>query len=170
MFPYERVIIVGNSGAGKSTLARQMGERFGLPVVHLDKLFWLPDWVERDLDEFDKLLTAELKKPRWIIDGNYFRTIDMRLSYADAAIMLDFPTEECWRNAQKRGEMYRGKTRPDMTDGCIERIDDSFREWIFGFNSTQRDKTLSRLQQSGKPYFVFGSRSDVAEWLDSFDK
>ncbi len=55
MFPYNRVIIVGNSGSGKSTLAREMGERFGLPVVHLDKLFWLPNWIERSAADIDKL-------------------------------------------------------------------------------------------------------------------
>ena len=55
MFPYNRVIIVGNSGSGKSTLAREMGERLGLPVVHLDKLFWLPNWIESSAADVDKL-------------------------------------------------------------------------------------------------------------------
>ncbi len=55
MFPYNRVIIVGNSGSGKSTLAREMGERLGLPVVHLDKLFWLPNWIGRSAADVDKL-------------------------------------------------------------------------------------------------------------------
>lgn len=168
MFPYKRVIIVGNSGSGKSTLAREMGERFGLPVVHLDKLFWLPNWIERSDADFDKLLAIELNKPHWIMDGNYCRTVEFRLAFADAAIMLDLPPQLCLNNAEKRAQMYSGKTRPDITDGCVERMDDDFRDWILNYNNTQRDNTLRRIEQSGKPFLIFDSWDSVTKWLDSF--
>ena len=90
-FKYKRIIIIGNGGAGKSTLARALGDRLGLPVVHLDKLWWLPDWVTRSRAEFDALLAAELEKPEWIIEGNYLRTLALRLSFADLCVFLDYP-------------------------------------------------------------------------------
>ena len=71
----ERIIIIGCGGAGKSTLARKLGEVLDLPVVHLDKLFWKPGWVETTAEEFDALLAMELAKDKWIMDGNFNRTM-----------------------------------------------------------------------------------------------
>ena len=71
----ERIIIIGCGGAGKSTLARKLGEVLDLPVVHLDKLFWKPGWVETSREEFDALLAMELAKDKWIMDGNFNRTM-----------------------------------------------------------------------------------------------
>ena len=40
----ERILIIGCSGSGKSRLARQLGQKLGLPVVHLDQLWWKENW------------------------------------------------------------------------------------------------------------------------------
>ena len=77
-FNYKRILIIGCGGAGKSTLARQLGKKLNLPVVHLDKIWWLPNWQNRTKEEFDILLKEELTKPCWIIDGNYQRTFEQR--------------------------------------------------------------------------------------------
>ena len=74
-----RIIIIGNSGSGKSTLAKELAVRLNLPLIHLDKLFWRDNWQHISRDEFDDLLLSELKKERWIIDGNFGRTIPLRL-------------------------------------------------------------------------------------------
>ena len=86
----ERIVIIGCGGAGKSTLARQLGEKLRIPVVHLDKLFWRPGWVQVPKEEFDALLRAELAKEKWIMDGNFDRTIPERLARCDTVIYLDF--------------------------------------------------------------------------------
>lgn len=169
-FPYRKILVVGCGGAGKSTFALEMGKRFGLPVVHLDRLWWLPDWVERDREEFDGMLKEELGKPSWVIDGNYRRTLPLRLSYCDAVVFLDIPAEECLKNAYARAEMYRGRTRPDMTEGCIEEVHDDFKQWIERFNTDVRGELLRDLEGSGKPYFVFGSRESAYAWLDGFQR
>ena len=159
------VAIDGPSGAGKSTLARKLGEKYGLPVIHLDKLWWLPNWVNRPEEEFDALLSAELKKPVWIIDGNYLRTLDERLRYADFCIFLDLPTEECLKNAYERVETYKEKTRPDMTEGCAERIDDEFASWIVNYREKVRPVMLTKLKNSGVPFVILKSREET----DAFD-
>ena len=82
-FPYKKILVLGNGGAGKSTFAADMGRRFSLPVVHLDKLWWLPGWVNRSTEEFDSLLFSELAKPAWVMDGNYHRTLRARLAAAE---------------------------------------------------------------------------------------
>ena len=81
----ERIVIIGCGGSGKSTLARRLGELLNLPVVHLDKLYWHPGWVESTDEEFDAKLAAELEKPQWIMDGNFDRTMQMRLAPASDA-------------------------------------------------------------------------------------
>jgi adenylate kinase family enzyme len=40
----QRVSIVGPGGTGKTTIALEIGRRLGMPVVHLDRLYWQPGW------------------------------------------------------------------------------------------------------------------------------
>lgn len=164
---YKRILIIGNGGAGKSTLARALGEKLGLPVVHLDKLWWLPDWVTRSPEEFDALLENELAAPEWIIDGNYLRTLPERLRFADLCIFLDYPADVCLSGAYARAEEYKGRTRPDMTDGCEERVDAEFETWIASFDKDVRPRIIELAESSGVPFSVFRSREETAEWLAS---
>lgn len=165
-FPYRRILIVGCGGAGKSTLARQLGQKTGLPVVHLDRLWWLPGWVERDRAEFDALLAAEMNRPGWIIDGNYSRTFAWRLQRADLCLYLDFDVQTCLQGTRDRWQEYKGRTRPDMTDGCPERMDEEFEGWIRAFNTNTRPAMLYTMQQSGVPYKIFTTRAALQAWLD----
>ena len=108
---FKKILIVGCGGAGKSTLAVEMGNKFKLPVVHLDKLYWLPNWEIRPSEEFDSLLEDQLKKDEWIVDGNYDRTFELRLRYADLCIFLDYDTQLCIQSVIERVEKYKGTSR-----------------------------------------------------------
>lgn len=141
----ERILIVGCPGAGKSTLAREMAQKMGIPLIHLDQLFWLPGWKEREKEEFDTLLQTELKKPKWIIDGNYGRTLPLRLTHCDTVIFLDFSSLACVMGVLKRVLTTRGKVRPDMGDGCPERLDWSFLRYVWRFRRTQRNKIAEKI-------------------------
>ncbi len=144
----ERILIIGCGGAGKSTLARQLGEKLGLPVVHLDKLWWKPGWVERDQQEFDAKLAVELEKPRWIMDGNFNRTIPQRIAKCDTVIYLDFPRLACLLGVCKRVLTTYGKVRPDMGEGCPERLDFEFLKWVWNFNSKNRENYYRLLNEA----------------------
>lgn len=118
----ERVVIIGSSGSGKSTLARTLGEKTGLPVVHLDLHFWHPGWIGTPDPIWQEKMEAIVKPSKWIIDGNYRRTLDIRLQAADTVIFLDLPRWVCaWRAVKRRIE-YRHKQRPDMAAGCQETL------------------------------------------------
>ena len=98
----KRVLIIDSSGAGKSTLARKLGEKTGLPVVHLDEHFWLPGWQQIREDDFDRWLSDVLVEPEWIMDGNYNRTLERRLAFADTVIFLRLNRWRClWRVLKK---------------------------------------------------------------------
>ena len=135
----ERIVIIGCGGAGKSTLARQLGEKLGLPVVHLDKLFWKPNWVQVSPEEFDANLAKELEKPHWIMDGNFNRTISQRIEKCDTIIYLDFSRFACLMGVIKRVLTTYGTVRPDMGEGCPERIDLEFLKWVWNFNKNKRE-------------------------------
>ena len=134
----EKVLIIGCSGAGKSTLARTMAEKTGLPLIHLDKLFWRENWQHISRDEFDVLLQQELEKEQWILDGNYDRTLTVRLRYCDTVLYLDYPRWQCLLGVIKRVVTTYGKVRPDMSDGCPERFDWEFMKWIWNYNKEHR--------------------------------
>ena len=143
----ERILIIGCGGSGKSTLARTLGEKLDYPVIHLDKLWWLPGWVERDRDSFDQLMEAELRKPNWIMDGNFTRTIQRRMECCDTVIYLDYSRIACVFGVIKRIITTYGTVRPDMGEGCPERIDGEFLKWVWNFKKNNRPKIMAILSQ-----------------------
>lgn len=121
----QRIVILGNAGSGKSTLARVLGKRLGLPVVHLDTLFWEPGWVEPDAEQFRARVRDALASDAWICEGNYARrTFDLRLPRADLIIWLDTPRITCFIRVIMRSLMKR--PRPDLAAGCLEKLDRAF--------------------------------------------
>ncbi len=164
----ERILIIGCGGAGKSTLARKMGEKTGIPVVHLDKIFWNPGWVEKTDEEFDEILAEELEKPRWIMDGNYGRTLPERVKYCDTIVYLDFSRLTCLLGVFKRIATTYGKVRPDMGAGCPERLDWDFLKWVWNFNRKNREKFYRILNENPeKTTIVLKNRRMVKRFLES---
>ena len=162
----ERIIIIGCGGAGKSTLARQLGEKLNLPVVHLDQLFWKPGWVESTKDEIDVKIMAELAKPKWIIDGNYNRTLTERIRHCDTVIYLDFSRLACLMGVAKRILTTYGQVRPDMGAGCPERFDAQFLKWIWNFNRKHRENYYRMLNETeGIEKIVLKNRRAVKLFL-----
>ena len=158
----ERVVIIGCGGAGKSTLARSLGEKTGLPVVHLDKLFWKPGWVESTREEIDGIIQWEIRKDRWIIDGNYNRTLTMRMERCDTVIYLDFSRFACLWGVMKRILTTHGTVRPDMGAGCPERFDLEFLKWVWNFNKTKRKQYYELLNSlEDKNVIILRSRREV---------
>ena len=164
----ERILIIGCSGSGKSTLARALKDKLGLPVVHLDQLWWQEGWEHVSLEEFDRRLELALSMDRWIIDGNYSRTIQQRLPKCDAIIYLDFSRWAClWGMCQRVLGSY-GKVRPDMVAGCPERFDWEFVKFIWNFNKNNRARNYAYLAQAGHAKrIVLKSRKEVKAFLQT---
>ena len=163
----ERILIIGCSGAGKSTLARVLGEKLGLPVVHLDQLWWKAGWENVTREEFDSQLELALNMDRWIIDGNYNRTLPQRLTKCDAIIYLDFIRWECLLGMCKLVLGNYGKTRPDMSAGCPERFDWEFVKFIWNFNKNNRVQNYTYLAQAKHAKtIVLKSRKEVKRFLE----
>jgi adenylate kinase family enzyme len=163
-----RVVILGCSGSGKSTFARAMGERLGLPVVHLDALFWRPGWVEPDKDEFRAKVAAAVEGDAWITDGNYVgRTFELRLPRADAVIFLDQPRWLCLWRIFKRSWTDRRKRRADLAEGCYENISWDFTLWVWTFEKKSRPRIEQTVAAHGKPMITLSGDREVAAFLAS---
>ena len=141
----ERVLIVGASGCGKSTLARELAARVDLPLIHLDREFWLPGWVEMDRAVWRDKLARLCEQPRWVMDGNYGSTLPMRLGRADTIVFLDYPRRIYLFRVLKRIFKSRGRVRPDMGDGCPEHLDWEFLRWVWNFERDERPKISNAL-------------------------
>ena len=166
----KRIMIIGCGGAGKSTLARQLGEKTGLPVIHLDKLFWHPGWVESSKDEIDEKIMAAMAEPRWIMDGNYNRTLPKRLQHCDMVIYLDFSRLACLLGVTKRVLTTYGTVRPDMAEGCPERFDLEFLRWVWNFNKKHQERYYRLLNETdGIEKIVLKDRRAVRRFLGMLD-
>lgn len=162
-----RVIILGGAGSGKSTLARALGARLGLPVVHLDQLYFKPGWQPRPEPEFAQLVAEAAAADAWVIDGNYSRTRGPRLARADTLIWLDLPLSVrlprvIWRIARSHG-----RVREDMAPGCPERMDWAFLLWAAGWRNKLREKAMATIAAAPDTVTVrtLRSRADVRRFL-----
>ena len=165
----ERVMVIGCGGAGKSTLARRLGEKTGLPVVHLDQIWWEPgNWQHLEKPEFDARLCAEMEKEKWILDGNFNRTIEARLEKCDTVIYLDYPRIVCLKNWLGRVIKNWGRARVDMAQGCAEWIDPEMAKWIWRFNKQNRKRYYALLRGAkDKQVIILRSRRQAEKFLES---
>lgn len=137
-----KIAVLGYSGAGKSTLAARLGDMYGLPVLHLDSVHFLPNWEERELSEKRRIVADFMSgNDGWVIDGNYsaqFR--EERLEQADMIVLMLFDRFSCLWRVIKRYRRFRGKTRPDMGEGCNEKLDFEFVRWVLHDGRTKKKK------------------------------
>ncbi len=162
----KRVMITGCPGSGKSTFARALHQKTGLPLVYLDRMNWNEDGTCVSRGLFMERLKESVRQDTWIIDGNYFSSMEMRLSEADTVFFLDYPQELCLRSVQER----RGKVREDMP--WVETEEDpAFTEFIRSFETSVRPEIMKLLvKYGGKNIIVFRSRDEADEWLALYGK
>lgn len=164
---FRRIAVIGCSGAGKSTLAQAIAAATGLPVVHLDQEYWLPCWVEPDRDAWQARLAEIAARPVWVIDGQYGASLTERLRRADLAIFLDLPTRVCLWRIVKRWFHLRGRVRPDMGDGCPEKIDAEFIHWVATFRRLQRPNVVTAINDSGVRTIWLRTRREQAAFANA---
>lgn len=162
LFMFQKAIIIGCPGAGKSTFARKLSDKMHLPLYYLDMLWHKPDRTTVDRNIFDEKLKEIVLKEKWIIDGNYGRTLEMRIQWCEAIFLLDFPVEECLVGAKSR----IGKQRVDMP--WIEtEFDEEFKQWIMDFPKNELPIVYELLDRykGEKSIYVFRSRADIEDYL-----
>ena len=143
----KRILVIGSPGGGKTTLAIHLSKVLGLPVYHLDKLFWQPGWKPADDATFYDAQREAMSGAEWIIDGNYSRSLNIRLPHADTVVHLDFPRRICIWRIFRRIVTHWGRTRPDMGDGCRERFDLGFVKWVWSFPHRHRPLILAAIER-----------------------
>ena len=162
-----KVIIVGCPGAGKSTFARKINQITNLPLYHLDMLWHKPDRTNISKEKFDEELKKILKKDKWIMDGNYQRTLEMRLKECDTAFLLDYPLEVCLSGAQSR----IGKKREDLP-WLEEKFDENFKNWILNFEKEKLPQIYDLLDKykENKNIVIFKSREEADNYIKNIIK
>ncbi|ASA22451.1 DNA topology modulation protein [Paenibacillus donghaensis] len=165
----KRILVIGSGGTGKSTLSGKLGTIVELPVVHLDSYFWKANWVPTPNEEWDQRIEQWTNEDRWIIDGNYSRTMDARIKRADVIIFLDLPRLLCMYRIIKRRVIYHKKSRPDMNGECAEKLDWEFIKWVWNYRKRSRMNTLRKLDQAKdhQQVIILRTRKQVAEFVQS---
>ena len=163
----KKVLVIGPGGAGKSTLAQELGKLLNMEVLHLDKFYWRPGWVETPKSEWAKTVRDLLSQDAWIMDGNYSGTLDIRFEACDTVIFLDMTRSLCLRRVLKRAIQYRKQSRPDMAEGCREKLSFEFIKWIWNYSSRTRPKIVRLLESKleGKKIVWLRSQSEVKRFL-----
>lgn len=155
----QRVLLIGPCGAGKSTFGQWLGEATGLPVIHLDRLYWQAGWQATPKEVWQERVQALVAEERWIMDGNYGSTLDIRLPRADTVLVFDFPRWLYMYRATRRIIGSYGRSRSDMAEGCPEHFDSVFFRWMWDWPKKGRNIMLTALEQYANRARVIHLRS-----------
>lgn len=158
-----KILVMGSCGAGKSTFARRLHEITGLPLVHLDLVWWKPDATNISREEFDRRLEEIVSGDRWIIDGDYRRTYELRVRACDTVIFLDYDAETCIRGLSQRV----GQKRPDIP-WVEQSLDPELVELARRYKTDSRPRLLALLERyPEKQTVIFHTREEADAWLES---
>jgi adenylate kinase family enzyme len=137
-------------------------------VIHLDTHFWQPGWVETPDYEWASRVAELTSGDRWIMDGNFGGTMEIRFVAADTIILLDLPRRTCLQRIVWRRIRYHRKSRPDMAEGCHEQLDWQFMKWVWGYPRHRRPAILARLAEleRAKRIITLKNPSEVRAFLE----
>ena len=162
----KKVVVIGSPGAGKSVFSRKLGKVTGLPLYHLDMLYHNEDGTHITREELIEKLSEIFKEDKWIIDGNYQKTLELRIQQCDTVFLLDFPTDICIEGAQAR----IGTKRDDLP--WIEKeLDESFKKCIMDFSKEKLPQIYEILSKyiDKKKIIIFKSREDADKYIDDIE-
>ena len=159
----KKVIVIGCPGSGKTTFAEKLQNFTGLPLYYLDTIWHKPDKTHIPREEFDERIKEIFKTSEWIIDGNYGRTIEMRMKECDTVFLFDLPTEVCIQGATER----IGKGRYDLPWLETE-LDPEVESFIREFPETTLPKIYDLIEKykAEKEIIIFKSREETDEYLN----
>ena len=165
-FPYKRVAVIGCPGGGKSTFSRALRDRVGLPLYHLDAIYWREDRTHLSREEFYPLMREIIAREEWIIDGNYNSTLEWRVAACDLLVFLEYPTEVCLEGVRAR----RGQKRSDMP-WVEEEDDEEFLEFIRAFETESRPRILEWIKKyPDKAVVTFRTREEAEGYLAGLER
>ena len=162
----KKIIIIGCPGSGKTTFAKKLNKTTGIPLYHLDAIWHKPDKTHIPREEFDERIHEIFCEDKWIIDGNYKRTIEMRLKECDTVFLFDLPTEVCIQGVTER----IGKDRYDMP--WIEtELDPEFKKFIEDFPNDTLPYIYELLHKyrKEKQVIIFKSRQEADEYIKGIE-
>ena len=166
MVIFQKIIVIGSPGAGKSTFSRRLRDITSLPLYHLDMIWHKPDRTNITKEEFDKQLSEILRTDKWIIDGNYQRTIELRLEKCDTVFLMDFPLDVCLA-----GAAARVGTKRDDLPWVEDELDEEFRQWIVDFPNEKLPQIYQMLDKyRDKNIVIFKSRQEAEDYLQKLEK
>lgn len=165
----KRVMVIGGPGSGKSTLARRLHAITGLPLFHLDQLYWQPGWRKTPKDEWERLMAELAAREEWIMDGGYSNSFHIRMPRTDTILWLDLPRRVAFPRVLKRMALGLGRVRADLAPGCPERFDWPFIEWAWTFRRAHAAKYRRALAEhaSHAKVHTFARSRDANRFLDS---
>ena len=166
-----KISIIGYSASGKSTFAKNIGEILDIPVLHLDKVNFLPNWEERKVEESEKIVLDFIKKnnDKFVIDGNFSKfAYDLRMKISDKIFFFDFDRFTCLFQAFQRYNKYKGKVRESMTEGCCEKLDWDFIKWVlFDGRTEERINRYNRvIEQYKDKVIIVKNRKEADDLLE----
>ena len=160
----KKVIVIGSPGAGKSVFSEKLRKITNLPLYHLDMLYHNKDGTHISKEELEKKLKIIFKKEQWIIDGNYQRTLELRLKECDTVFLLDYPTNICIKGAESRV----GTKRNDIP-WIEEKLDEEFKKSIRDFSKEKLPKIYRLLDEykNNKDIIIFKTRAESDSYIKS---
>lgn len=165
----KRIAVVGCPGTGKTTFSRRLGQKTSLPVVHLDYYYHQKKYnYYHDKEAWVKRVEQLINQDKWIIDGNYKSTFELRFKRADTIIFLDYPRRVAMYGAIKRRVEHRNKLREEMPSDWKEKANLEFLRYVWNFKKKHRGKILEALDKAkAQDILTFTNRQQAEEYLNA---
>lgn len=163
----EKIIVIGSPGAGKSSFSKKLKNITKLPLYHIDMLYHKKDGTHITKEELEEKLKKIFKTDKWIIDGNYQKTLELRINECDTIFLLDFPTQVCLEGAKSR----IGQKRDDLP-WVEEKLDENFKQCIINFTNEKLPQIYKLLgkYKMNHSIFIFKSRDEADNYIRNMEK
>ncbi|MDO4594556.1 MAG: deoxynucleoside kinase [Tissierellia bacterium] len=169
----KKISIIGAGGSGKTTLAKQLGEKLGIKVYHLNKIWWKDEYKHINKEEFYNIQKEIIdNEESFIFDGNYKNTMDLRFEASDTIIFLDFPTTSNMSRVVKKNLTEKNKDNKDPSLDHTDKLNVKYIRWLANYNKEERPLILEKLNKLklDKRVIIINTESKRDLFLDSVDK